>query len=446
MLTLPPDLPLDGGGGRCGRRGLGKIIFGGLGYNCFNPALVGRAFLQAAFPAAMTHWLITDGGGLGGLPSSTLTWPLAQPSYDALSGATPLSSWKFERVSADSLELLWGTVPGSTGETSAVFILLGGLYLAARRMLNWRIPVSIMLTVAALSQLLHWLDPARYAGSVFMLLSGGLMLGAVFMATDLVASPMTHRGCVLYGAIIGAIVVVIRVWGGMPEGVMYAILLGNAISPHIDSWIQPRVYGTRQRQPAPASPTPAGSSSPSPASPSLKSPSPASLTAGQAAAVAAASAQPTDTGSQPAVTPAPLGRQATAAPPTLAMFATLLTVGTLCGLAIVSVFLITQPIIRQNQISLLQQAVLEVLPGATTSQAFQLTSDGRFQPVADDSTGDDIVYAAYDPARPVDWERWWAKPRYQDQIQIASATRWTSRSLAACEYQQPRDTRPGRSH
>jgi len=118
----------------------------------------------------------------------------------------------------------------------------------ARRMMNWRIPVAILLTVALFSGLLNLSNPKDYADPLFMWLSGGLMLGSVFMATDMVGCPMTHPGCVLYGILIGVLVVVIRVWGGMPEGVMYAILLGNAASPLIDNWIQPRVYGTTGNQ------------------------------------------------------------------------------------------------------------------------------------------------------------------------------------------------------
>jgi electron transport complex protein RnfD len=115
-------------------------------------------------------------------------------------------------------------------------------------MMNWRIPVSILGTVAAISGALYLVDPSRYASPGFMLLSGGLMLGAVFMASDMVGSPMTSTGCVIYGVVIGTLVVVIRVWGGMPEGVMYAILLGNGLSPQIDNLIRPRVYGTVKRE------------------------------------------------------------------------------------------------------------------------------------------------------------------------------------------------------
>ena len=141
-------------------------------------------------------------------------------------------------------DLAMGFIGGSTGETSSLLILLGGLYLIARNMMNWRIPAGIFAVVAAFSGALHLADPERYASPLFMLFSGGLMLGAMFMATDMVGSPMTGRGCFIHGGLIGLLVVVIRVWGGMPEGVMYAILIGNAVSTHIDRLIRPTVYGT----------------------------------------------------------------------------------------------------------------------------------------------------------------------------------------------------------
>jgi len=242
--VLPPSLPLwmVAVGGIIAV-GVGKFLFGGLGYNPFNPALIGRAVLQAAFPAAMTRWPEL-GGRFGSLPPSTLAMPLTKPEYDGISAATPLAEWKFNQLPTATSDLLMGFTAGSTGETCAILILLGGIYLAARRMMSWRIPVAILVTVAVCSSALHLLDPSRYAGPLFMLFSGGLMLGAVFMATDMVASPMTHLGCIVYGVLIGLLVMLIRVWGGMPEGVMYAILLGNAASPHIDRWIQPRLYGS----------------------------------------------------------------------------------------------------------------------------------------------------------------------------------------------------------
>jgi electron transport complex protein RnfD len=249
-LTLPPGLPLwmVAVGGFIGVA-LGKWLFGGLGGNPFNPALVGRAVLQAAFPVAMTSWISGfTPGRFSSLPSSTLTPPFTEPVYDAVTGATPLALWKFDRVLTGTGDLALGMIGGSTGETGSLLILLGGLYLVARNMMNWRIPVAILGTVAAFSGILYTLDSQAYASPLFMLFSGGLMLGAVFMATDMVGSPMTSLGCVLYGALIGVLVVVIRVWGGMPEGVMYAILLGNAIVPHIDGMIQPTVYGTSGRE------------------------------------------------------------------------------------------------------------------------------------------------------------------------------------------------------
>ena len=247
-LTLPPGLALwmvmVGG---VAAIAVGKAIFGGLGYNAFNPALVGRALLQAAFPVAMTTWPTLSADRFTTLPHSTLTWPFMKPEYDAVSAATPLATWKFDHVSTEVGDLFWGNIDGSTGETSAALILIGGAYLLARRVMSWHIPAAIFLTVTCCSWVLHQSAPHLYAGPLFMLSSGGLMLGAVFMATDPVGSPMTKRGCLLYGVLIGLLVVMIRNWGGMPEGVMYSILLANAVSPHLDHWLQPRAYGTVPR-------------------------------------------------------------------------------------------------------------------------------------------------------------------------------------------------------
>lgn len=248
-LTLPPGLPvwMVVLGGVVGV-GVGKFLFGGLGYNAFNPALIGRAFLQAAFPVSMTTWYPAMGAErFAVLPSSTFTFPFATPVYDAISGATPLAAMKFDGEVTAAADLVMGFTSGSTGETGGLLILAGGLYLIARKMMNWRIPAAIFATVFAFSGALHLVDPGTYPSPVFMLFAGGLMLGAVFMATDMVASPMTSIGCVIYGVLIGMLVVVIRLWGGMPEGVMYAILLANAVSPHIDNLIRPRVYGTAER-------------------------------------------------------------------------------------------------------------------------------------------------------------------------------------------------------
>jgi electron transport complex protein RnfD len=244
-LTLPPGLPLwmVAVGGAIAV-GLGKALFGGLGRNPFNPALVGRAFLQAAFPVAMTTWLAPFGADrFAALPASTLAPPFARAAVDGVTTATPLALFKFEGQLSPAGDLALGFVAGSSGETHSVLILLGGAYLVARNMMSWQIPAAILGTVALASGALHAVAPQACAPPQFMLVSGGLMLGAVFMATDMVGSPMTAWGCVVYGALIGLLVVVIRAFGGMPEGVMYAILLGNAATPHIDRWIRPRVYG-----------------------------------------------------------------------------------------------------------------------------------------------------------------------------------------------------------
>ncbi len=246
-LVLPPAIPLwivFVGGFIC--IGLGKWLFGGLGANPFNPALVGRAVLQAAFPIPMTTWheSFTD-GRFWSVADSVFTLPLSRPStVDAISAATPLSAWKFDGQATEVTDLLFGMTSGSAGETCAVLVLLGGAWLVARNMMNWRIPLSILATAALFGGIFHMVDPSKYPSPQFILLSGGLMLGAVFMATDMVGSPMTHLGCVIYGALIALLTVSIRLWGGMPEGMMYAILLGNAAAPHIDTLLQPRVFGT----------------------------------------------------------------------------------------------------------------------------------------------------------------------------------------------------------
>ncbi len=243
-LTLPPACPLwITAVGGFAAVGLGKALFGGLGQNPFNPALVGRAFLQAAFPVTMTTFTPAFGAErFTTLPGTSLAPPFGRAEPDAFSGATPLAAWKFDGELAQTSDLAFGLVGGSTGETCALLIAVGGLYLIARNMMSWRIPAAMLGAVALASAALHVWAPEAYAPPLFMLFSGGLMLGAVFMATDMVASPMTHTGCWIYGALIGAVVVVIRIWGAMPEGVMYAILLGNAASPLIDRLVQPGVF------------------------------------------------------------------------------------------------------------------------------------------------------------------------------------------------------------
>jgi H+/Na+-translocating ferredoxin:NAD+ oxidoreductase subunit D len=245
-LTLPAGMPLwmvfVGGAFAIG---FGKAVWGGLGQNVFNPALVGRAFLQGAFPVAITTWP-TVGGGFFSLKGDLFAAPFTRPVVNAVTSATPLGLLKFEGKTTALSGLILGNTGGSVGETAALIILAAGAYLALRNYLNWRIPASILLTVAVFSGLLHLIDPHK-PGAMFMLFSGGLMLGAVYMATDMVTSPVTNRGRWIFGIGIGLLVVVIRIWGGLPEGVMYAILFMNALVPFINRATQPRVFGTVTR-------------------------------------------------------------------------------------------------------------------------------------------------------------------------------------------------------
>jgi electron transport complex protein RnfD len=250
-LTLPAGLPLwMAFVGGVFAIGIGKLVFGGLGQNVFNPALLGRAFLQASFPVAMTTFPASVADGWWRLRGDNLALPFTSPrSLGTVTGATPLGRMKFEHEGTPLVDLALGTTSGSLGETSALLILLCGGYLALRNYLNWRIPASLFATVAALATLLHRLDPARYPDAPFMLFSGGLVLGAMYMATDLVTSPVTNRGCWVFGSGVGLLAVVIRLWGGLAEGVMYSILIMNALVPFLNRWTEPRVFGTAPARP-----------------------------------------------------------------------------------------------------------------------------------------------------------------------------------------------------
>ena len=244
-LTLPPIFPLWMAffGGMIAIA-LGKFVFGGLGYNVFNPALVGRAVLQAAFPVAITTWspaFLED--RFSHIASSVLAFPFAEPVVDGITSATPLSAWKFDHIVAEASDLALGLVSGSTGETSALLILLGGIYLIARNMMNWRIPVAILGSVFVLSGILYLVNSEAYPNPVFMLFSGGLMLGAVFMATDMVTSPMSAKGQLIFGAGAGILTILIRVFGAYPEGVSFAILIMNAFVPLLDRGFKAKRFG-----------------------------------------------------------------------------------------------------------------------------------------------------------------------------------------------------------
>ena len=222
--------------------GIGKMTFGGLGQNPFNPALVGRCFLLVSFPVAMTSWPV-EGQYL---------------SYaDATTGATPLSLMQKAIKDGNpdvlndlpsSMDLLFGVNnmnnmgAGTIGEVCALALILGLLYMLVRKIITWHIPVSIIGTVFVFAALLHVANPV-YADPVSVILSGGLMLGAIFMATDYVSSPMSHRGQLVYGVCIGLLTVIIRNWGAYPEGMSFAILIMNAFTPLINNYIKPKRFG-----------------------------------------------------------------------------------------------------------------------------------------------------------------------------------------------------------
>lgn len=222
--------------------GMGKMSFGGLGQNPFNPALVGRVFLLISFPVQMTSWPV----------------PIAaRGAYiDAVTGPTPLSVVKeglsagrpFSELTAEIpsyLNLFMGQMGGSAGEVAGVALLLGLLYMLIKKIVTWHIPVAVVGSIAVFTGVLHLSDPQAYAGPLFHLLTGGVLLGAFFMATDYASSPMSYKGMLLYGAGIGIITVLIRIYGSYPEGVSFAILIMNAFTPLIDKYIKPKRFGEK---------------------------------------------------------------------------------------------------------------------------------------------------------------------------------------------------------
>lgn len=216
--------------------GVGKMSFGGLGCNPFNPALAGRVFLLLSFPVQMTSWPVA-----GQLTAYT----------DATTAATPLALMKqaiHGNTAAlaelpDALSLLLGQSGGCIGEVSALALLLGLVYMLWKKIITWHIPVSILATVFVFAGLMHLADPVKYVSPVMQLLSGGLMLGAVFMATDYVTSPMSKKGMLIYGVCIGLLTVVIRLFGAYPEGMSFAILIMNAFTPLINTYCKPKRFG-----------------------------------------------------------------------------------------------------------------------------------------------------------------------------------------------------------
>lgn len=231
-MTLPPELSLDSAViGAVVAVGLGKHVFGGLGHNIFNPALVGRAFLQTAFPVAMTTW----------------TAPAAL-SVDAVTFATPLGNLKFDAALLEGTltpvkDLFWGNVGGSLGETSAIALLIGAAFLFYKKAIDWKIPAGIILSLTVFTGIFWLIRPDTYATPLFHLMAGGMILGAFFMATDMVTSPITPRGTWIYALGIGLLVGLIRLFGGLAEGVMFSILFMNMFVPLLNRFSRPRILG-----------------------------------------------------------------------------------------------------------------------------------------------------------------------------------------------------------
>ena len=211
--------------------GVGKMTFGGLGCNPFNPALVGRVFLLISFPVQMTSWPVPG--------------QLTELGTYAVTGATPLAELAAGNLDAipSATDLLLGNTGGSLGEVSALCLLLGLAFMLWRKIITWHIPVSILGTVAVFTAILWGVDSNQFANPLFHLLTGGMMLGACYMATDYVTSPMTHKGQIIYGICIGLLTVVIRLWGAYPEGMSFAILIMNAFTPLINNYCKPRRFG-----------------------------------------------------------------------------------------------------------------------------------------------------------------------------------------------------------
>ncbi len=222
--------------------GIGKMSFGGLGKNIFNPALVGRVFLLISFPVQMTSW-----------PKIS---PITNGIADAITGPTPLGIVKegldagltVDQVMAQVpsfMQQFIGGIGGSLGEVSALALLLGGFCLLRRKIITWEIPLSILLTVVVFSGIFWLIDPTHYVNPIFHLLTGGMMLGAIFMATDMVSSPMSRNGMLVYGVGIGLLTVTIRTWGAYPEGMSFAILLMNAVTPLLNNVFKPKRFGRK---------------------------------------------------------------------------------------------------------------------------------------------------------------------------------------------------------
>ena len=240
---------------------LAKQVFGGLGYNLFNPAMVARVFLLVSFPVHMTVWIAPlpiTAATAPGFHQGLLIAVHGMPKLDAVASASLLGFAKTELSRGIDLvhSLVAATAPanalsgvraGSLGETASLLIAAGGLALLVLRIISWHIPLAMLVGIALPAAIAHSIDPARYLDATSHLLSGGAMLGAFFIATDYVTSPNTKAGQLVFGAGCGLLTYIIRTWGGYPEGVAFAVLLMNALTPVIDRYIRPRILGRNWR-------------------------------------------------------------------------------------------------------------------------------------------------------------------------------------------------------
>jgi Na+-translocating ferredoxin:NAD+ oxidoreductase subunit D len=220
--------------------GIAKMTFGGLGSNPFNPALVGRVFLLISFPVQMTSWPVPSGFKTG--------------YTDAVTGATPLGIIKEGLKNGETMsnlmdqipshmQMFYGNMGGSMGEVAAVALLIGFVYMLVKKIITWHIPLAVTGSVAIFTAIMWLIDPSQNADPLFHILTGGVLLGAIFMATDYVTSPMVPRAMLIYGTGIGVLTVIIRVWGSYPEGVSFAILIMNAFVPLMNTYIKPKRFG-----------------------------------------------------------------------------------------------------------------------------------------------------------------------------------------------------------
>lgn len=223
--------------------GIAKMPYGGLGNNPFNPALVGRVFMLISFPVNMTSWPAISSSGVDAVTTAT---PLAILKEGVKNGQPVVEIMKSLPTNMD---MFVGNISGSLGEISAAALILGGIFMLVRKIITWHIPVSVLASAAIFSGIFWLIDPTKFADPLFQLMTGGLILGAIFMATDMVTSPMNAKAQLIFGAGIGALTIIIRIWGAYPEGVSFAILIMNAMVPLLNRYVKPKRFGEVITQP-----------------------------------------------------------------------------------------------------------------------------------------------------------------------------------------------------